>query len=79
MAGIGNNNQIVSISNCFVIGNDVDSDSYGGILHVDQQLVQICKRRGGVGISLDKLRPTDSVTQNSSRTSTGVVYVYIYL
>ena len=73
MAGIGNNNQIVSISNCFVIGNEVDSDSYGGILKLDQELVQLMKRRAGVGVDLSFVRPSNSPVKNSALTSTGVV------
>jgi len=73
MAGIGNNHQIVSISNCFVIGNEVDSDSYGGILKLDQELVQLMKRRAGVGIDLSFVRPSNSPVKNSALTSTGVV------
>lgn len=57
MSGIGNNMQIVSLSNCFVIGNDKDADSYGAILKVDQEQVQLMKRRGGVGHDLSHLRP----------------------
>jgi len=73
MAGIGNNNQVVSISNCFVIGNDIDADSYGGILKLDQELVQLQKRRGGVGLDLSFVRPEGSVVLNSALTSTGIV------
>ncbi len=73
MAGIGNDFQYVSISNCFVIGNDVDSDSYGGILKLDQELVQLMKRRAGVGIDLSFVRPNNSPVMNSALTSTGVV------
>ena len=73
MAGIGNNFQYVSISNCFVIGNDVDSDSYGGILKLDQELVQLMKRRAGVGNDLTFVRPANSPVMNSALTSTGVV------
>jgi len=73
MAGIGNNFQYVSISNCFVIGNDVDADSYGGILKLDQELVQLMKRRAGVGVDLSFVRPNKSVVKNSAMTSTGVV------
>ena len=69
--GIGNKEQVVSISNCFVLEPPVDS--YGGIAHVDEQLVQISKRRGGVGIDLSKLRPEGSPTHNSSRHSTGII------
>lgn len=73
MAGIGNNHQFVSISNCFVIGNDEDSDSYGGILKLDQELVQLMKRRAGVGNDLSFVRPGNSPVMNSALTSTGVV------
>lgn len=73
MAGIGNNHQIVSISNCFVIGNDVDSDSYGGVMKLDQELVQLMKRRAGVGNDLSFIRPNNSPVMNSALTSTGVV------
>ncbi len=73
MAGIGNNFQYVSISNCFVIGNEQDSDSYGGILKLDQELVQLMKRRAGVGIDLSFIRPNGSPVLNSALTSTGVV------
>lgn len=73
MSGIGNNFQVVSLSNCFVIGNDGDSDSYGGILKLDQELVQLEKRRGGVGLDLSFVRPTGSPVKNSAITSTGVV------
>lgn len=73
MAGIGNDFQYVSISNCFVIGNDIDSDSYGGILKLDQELVQLMKRRAGVGIDLSFVRPNNSPVMNSALTSTGVV------
>jgi ribonucleotide reductase alpha subunit len=68
--GIGNKEQIISISNCFVIKSP--EDSYGGILRADQELVQISKRRGGVGVDLSTLRPTNSPTKNSSKTSTGM-------
>lgn len=71
MFGIGNNYQIVSISNCFVL--DVPEDSYNSILDVDKQLVNISKRRGGVGIDLSKLRPKGAVTNNAARSSTGIV------
>jgi ribonucleoside-diphosphate reductase alpha chain len=73
MSGIGNNNQIVSLSNCFVIGNKTDSDSYGGILKLDQEVVQLQKRRGGVGLDMSFIRPTGSPVKNSAITSTGVV------
>lgn len=71
LSGIGNKQQYVSLSNCFVL--EQPDDSYGGIMRVDEQIVQISKRRGGVGISLDKLRPVGTPTQNSSRSSTGIV------
>lgn len=71
MNGIGNDYQLTSLSNCYVL--DVPEDSYGDILRVDEQLVQISKRRGGIGINLSKLRPIGSPTHNSSRTSTGIV------
>jgi len=73
MAGIGNDYQIVSLSNCFVIGNEKDSDSYGGILKLDQELVQLMKRRAGVGLDLSFVRPKGSPVKNSALTSTGVV------
>ena len=73
MAGIGNNFQYVSISNCFVIGNDNESDSYGGILKLDQELVQLQKRRAGVGLDLSFIRPKGAPVKNSALTSTGVV------
>lgn len=73
MAGIGNDFQYMSISNCFVIGNEEDSDSYGGILKLDQELVQLMKRRAGVGVDLSFVRPKNSPVKNSARTSTGVV------
>ena len=73
MAGIGNNFQVSSLSNCFVIGDDVNTDSYGGILKVDQEQVQLMKRRGGVGHDLSHIRPTGSPVKNSALTSTGIV------
>lgn len=73
MAGIGNDNQISSLSNCFVIGNDGESDSYGGILKIDQEQVQLMKRRGGVGHDLTHIRPKGSPVKNTALTSTGVV------
>ncbi len=72
MSGIGNNYQVVSLSNCFVIGNDM-SDSYGGIFKVDQEQVQLMKRRGGVGHDLSHIRPKGSSVKNSAITSTGIV------
>jgi ribonucleoside-diphosphate reductase alpha chain len=73
MTGIGNNFQISSLSNCFVIGNDGSSDSYGGILKIDQEQVQLMKRRGGVGHDLSHIRPEGSPVKNSALTSTGIV------
>jgi ribonucleoside-diphosphate reductase alpha chain len=73
MAGIGNKHQISSLSNCFVIGNDGDSDSYGGIMKIDQEQVQLMKRRGGVGHDLTHIRPKGSPVKNTALTSTGVV------
>lgn len=73
MTGIGNNLQVASLSNCFVIGNDRPADSYGGIMKIDQEQVQLMKRRGGVGHDLSHIRPTSSPVLNSALTSTGVV------
>ena len=73
MAGIGNNFQIGSLSNCFVIGNEGQSDSYGGIMKVDEEQVQLMKRRGGVGHDLSHIRPKHSIVKNSALTSTGIV------
>ena len=73
MAGIGNDFQISSLSNCFVIGNKGDADSYGGIMKIDQEQVQLMKRRGGVGHDLSHLRPTGSPVKNCALTSTGIV------
>jgi ribonucleoside-diphosphate reductase alpha chain len=73
MFGIGNNYQIVSLSNCFVIGNNGNSDSYGGILKIDEEQVQLMKRRGGVGHDLSHIRPKNSPVKNSALTSTGIV------
>ncbi len=73
MAGIGNDFQIASLSNCFVIGNDGNSDSYGGIMKIDQEQVQLMKRRGGVGHDLSHIRPSGSQVKNSALTSTGIV------
>jgi ribonucleoside-diphosphate reductase alpha chain len=73
MSGIGNEFQIASLSNCFVIGNDGDSDSYGGIMKIDQEQVQLMKRRGGVGHDLSHIRPKGSPVKNSALTSTGIV------
>tara|TARA_R110000772_G_scaffold20466_2_gene56676 strand:+ start:5432 stop:8029 length:2598 start_codon:yes stop_codon:yes gene_type:complete len=71
MSGIGNNFQTVSLSNCFVIGNE--GDSYGGIMKTDQEQVQLMKRRGGVGHDLSDIRPKGSPVKNSALTSTGIV------
>lgn len=73
MAGIGNPFQVGSLSNCFVIGNDGNSDSYGGIMKIDQEQVQLMKRRGGVGHDLSHIRPKASEVRNSALTSTGLV------
>jgi len=73
MSGIGNKLQIVSLSNCFVIGHDREADSYGAILKTDQEQVQLMKRRGGVGHDLSYLRPKGSPVKNSALTSTGIV------
>ena len=73
MAGIGNHFQISSLSNCFVIGNNGNSDSYGGIMKTDQEQVQLMKRRGGVGHDLSHIRPAGSPVKNCALTSTGVV------
>ncbi|WP_316814688.1 adenosylcobalamin-dependent ribonucleoside-diphosphate reductase [Pedobacter nyackensis] len=73
MTGIGNPHQIASLSNCFVIGNEGDSDSYGGIMKIDQEQVQLMKRRGGVGHDLSHIRPKGSPVKNSALTSTGIV------
>jgi ribonucleoside-diphosphate reductase alpha chain len=73
MAGIGNHFQVSSLSNCFVIGNEGLSDSYGGILKIDQEQVQLMKRRGGVGHDLSHIRPGGSPVKNSALTSTGIV------
>ena len=73
MTGIGNPFQIASLSNCFVIGNKGESDSYGGIMKVDQEQVQLMKRRGGVGHDLSHIRPKGSGVKNSALTSTGLV------
>lgn len=73
MTGIGNNHQVASLSNCFVIGLDGDADSYGAIMKIDEEQVQLMKRRGGVGHDLSQLRPKGSPVNNSALTSTGVV------
>ena len=73
MTGIGNDFQVASLSNCFVIGLDGDADSYGAILRIDEEQVQLMKRRGGVGHDLSHLRPKGSPVNNSALTSTGLV------
>ena len=73
MTGIGNNFQIASLSNCFVIGSGTDSDSYGSIMKIDEEQVQLMKRRGGVGHDLSNIRPKGSAVKNSALTSTGLV------
>lgn len=73
MAGIGNNRQVGSLSNCFVIGLDGHPDSYGGIIRIDEEQVQLMKRRGGVGHDLSHIRPKGSDVKNSALTSTGLV------
>ena len=72
MTGIGNNFQIASLSNCFVIGNGTHSDSYGSIMKIDEEQVQLMKRRGGVGHDLSYIRPKGSSVKNSALTSTGL-------
>lgn len=73
MTGIGNYLQIASLSNCFVVGIDGNSDSYGGIFKIDEEQVQLMKRRGGVGHDLSHIRPKGSPVKNSALTSTGLV------
>lgn len=73
MAGIGNRFQVVSLSNCFVIGNGQNSDSYGGIMQMDEEQVQLMKRRGGVGHDMSAIRPSGSNVKNCAMTSTGIV------
>ena len=73
MAGIGNDFQVGSLSNCFVIGLDGAPDSYGGIIRIDEEQVQLMKRRGGVGHDLSHIRPKGSPVKNSALTSTGIV------
>ncbi len=73
MTGIGNEQQVASLSNCFVIGYEQGADSYGGIMRVDEEQVQLMKRRGGVGHDLSHIRPGGSPVLNSALTSTGVV------
>ena len=73
MTGIGNNYQVASLSNCFVIGLDGNADSYGAIIRIDEEQVQLMKRRGGVGHDLSHIRPKGSPVKNSALTSTGLV------
>ena len=73
MTGIGNDFQIASLSNCFVIGLDGQADSYGAIIRIDEEQVQLMKRRGGVGHDLSHIRPKGSPVKNSALTSTGLV------
>ena len=73
MSGIGNNHQVGSLSNCFVIGIDGNPDSYGGIIRIDEEQVQLMKRRGGVGHDLSHIRPKGTPVKNSALTSTGLV------
>jgi ribonucleoside-diphosphate reductase alpha chain len=73
MTGIGNNHQVASLSNCFVIGLDGNADSYGAIMKIDEEQVQLMKRRGGVGHDLSHIRPAGSPVNNSALTSTGLV------
>ena len=73
MTGIGNSFQVASLSNCFVVGLDGDADSYGAIMRIDEEQVQLMKRRGGVGHDLTHIRPKGSPVNNSALTSTGLV------
>ena len=73
MTGIGNDYQVASLSNCFVIGLDGPADSYGAIIRIDEEQVQLMKRRGGVGHDLSHIRPKGSPVKNSALTSTGLV------
>ncbi|PVZ07792.1 adenosylcobalamin-dependent ribonucleoside-diphosphate reductase [Porphyromonas loveana] len=73
MTGIGNDFQIASLSNCFVVGLDGDADSYGAIIRIDEEQVQLMKRRGGVGHDLSHIRPKGSPVKNSALSSTGLV------
>ena len=73
MTGIGNDFQVASLSNCFVIGMDGEADSYGAIIRIDEEQVQLMKRRGGVGHDLSHIRPKGSPVKNSALTSTGLV------
>ena len=75
MTGIGNDYQVASLSNCFVIGLDGSADSYGAIIRIDEEQVQLMKRRGGVGHDLSHIRPKGSPVKNSALTSTGLVPV----
>ena len=73
MTGIGNDYQVASLSNCFVIGLDGDADSYGAVIRIDEEQVQLMKRRGGVGHDLSHIRPKGTPVKNSALTSTGLV------
>ena len=73
MSGIGNEHQVGSLSNCFVIGLDGHPDSYGGVIKIDEEQVQLMKRRGGVGHDLSHIRPKGTPVKNSALTSTGLV------
>lgn len=73
MAGIGNHLQLSSLSNCFVIGVEGGADSYGSVLNLDEELVQLMKRRGGVGLDLSHIRPEGSKVNNTALTATGIV------
>lgn len=73
MTGVGNDHQVASLSNCFVIGLDGQPDSYGGIIRIDEEQVQLMKRRGGVGHDLSHIRPKGTAVNNSALTSTGLV------
>lgn len=73
MAGIGNPFQHASLSNCFVIGVAEEADSYGSVLSLDQELVQLMKRRGGVGVDLSHIRPAGSPVNNSALIATGII------
>ena len=73
MSGIGNRFQVGSLSNCFVIGLDGTPDSYGGVIRIDEEQVQLMKRRGGVGHDLSHIRPKGTPVKNSALTSTGLV------
>ena len=73
MTGIGNDYQVASLSNCFVIGMEGAADSYGAIIRIDEEQVQLMKRRGGVGHDLSHIRPKGSPVKNSALTSTGLV------